>query len=57
MAGVIASRAPLAIEATKRVASGVSTTEVEIPGLAATADHAEARAAFMGKRPAVFAGR
>lgn len=57
MARVIASRAPLAIEATKRVASGVATTEAEIPGLAATADHAEARAAFIGKRPAVFEGR
>ncbi len=57
MTRVIASRAPLAIEATKRVASGASTTEAEIPGLAATADHAEARAAFMGKRPAVFEGR
>jgi len=57
MARTIASRAPLAIEATKRVASGVSTTEGETPGLAATADHAEARAAFMGKRAAVFSGR
>lgn len=56
MASVIASRAPLAIEATKRVASGLSTTETEIPALAATADHAEARAAFMGKREAVFTG-
>jgi enoyl-CoA hydratase/carnithine racemase len=57
MARVIASRAPLAVEATKRVASGVSTTEAEIPALAATADHAEARTAFMAKRPAVFTGR
>lgn len=57
MAGVIASRAPLAVEATKRVASGVSTTAVETPGLAATTDHAEARAAFMAKRAAVFEGR
>lgn len=57
MARVIASRAPLAVEATKRVASGVSTTEAEIPGLAASADHAEARSAFMGKRPVVFSGR
>ncbi len=56
MARVIASRAPLAIEATKRVASGVSTTNAEIPGLAATADHAEARAAFVAKRTAVFTG-
>lgn len=57
VARVIASRAPLAVEAAKRVASGVSTTEAETPGLAASADHAEARAAFMGKRPAVFEGR
>ncbi|MET3663438.1 enoyl-CoA hydratase/isomerase family protein [Caulobacter sp. 1776] len=57
MARTIASRAPLAVEATKRVASGVSTTEAETPGLAATADHAEARAAFMAKRAAVFTGR
>jgi len=56
MARTIASRAPLAVEAAKRVASGVSTTEAETPGLAATADHAEARAAFMAKRPAVFRG-
>jgi len=56
MARVIASRAPLAVEATKRVASGLSTTEAETPGLAAMADHAEARAAFMGKRAAVFTG-
>lgn len=56
-AGLIACRAPLAVEATKRVASGLSTTTVETPGLAATADHAEARAAFIGKRPAVFEGR
>ncbi len=57
VARVIASRAPLAVEATKRVASGLSTTEAEAPALAATADHAEARAAFMGKRAAVFTGR
>ena len=57
MARTIASRAPLAIEATKRVASGVSATEAEIPGLAATADHAEARAAFIEKRAAVFRGQ
>ncbi len=56
MARIIASRAPLAIEATKRVASGVSATAAEIPALAASADHAEARAAFIGKRPAVFRG-
>lgn len=57
MARTIASRAPLAVEAAKRVASGLSTTEAETPSLAASADHAEARAAFMGKRPAVFEGR
>ncbi|NQE63300.1 enoyl-CoA hydratase/isomerase family protein [Caulobacter sp. RHG1] len=57
MAATIASRAPLAIEATKRVASGVSATGAEIPDLAATADHAEARAAFVAKRSAVFTGR
>ncbi len=57
MAKVIASRAPLAVAATKRVASGSSTTEAEIPALAASGDHAEARAAFMGKRAAVFEGR
>jgi enoyl-CoA hydratase/carnithine racemase len=57
MARTIASRAPLAVEAAKRVASGLSTTEAEIPGLAATADHAEARAAFIAKRPAAFSGR
>lgn len=57
MARVIASRGPLAVAATKRVASGVSATEAEIPALAASADHAEARAAFVGKRSAVFEGR
>lgn len=56
MARVIASRAPLAVAATKRVASGLSTTASEILALAASADHAEARAAFMAKRPAVFEG-
>lgn len=57
MARMIASRGPLAVAATKRVASGASTTQAEIPDLAASADHAEARTAFMGKRPAVFGGR
>jgi len=57
MAQVIASRAPLAVAATKRVASGVSTTRDEIPALAASADHAEARAAFIDKRGAVFTGK
>jgi enoyl-CoA hydratase/carnithine racemase len=57
MAAVIATRAPLAVQATKRVASGVSTTEAEIPSLAASADHAEARAAFIDKRGVMFVGR
>jgi len=57
MARVIASRGPLAVAATKRVASGLTRTEAEIPALAASADHAEARAAFMGKRPTAFVGR
>ncbi|ADG12068.1 enoyl-CoA hydratase/isomerase family protein [Caulobacter segnis] len=57
MARTIASRGPLAVAATKRVASGVSKTVAEIPALAASADHAEARAAFIGKRAAVFEGR
>jgi len=57
MARVIASRAPLAVAATKRVASGVTRTQAEIPALAASADHAEARAAFVRKRAAVFAGK
>jgi enoyl-CoA hydratase len=56
MARLIVSRAPLAVEATKRVASGLSTTETEIPALAATADHAEARVGFIAKRAAVFTG-
>ncbi|WP_297512328.1 enoyl-CoA hydratase/isomerase family protein [uncultured Caulobacter sp.] len=57
LARVIASRGPLAVAATKRVASGVSSTGDEIPALAASADHAEARTAFVGKRRAVFEGR
>lgn len=57
MARTIASRAPLAVAATKRVASGVTSTQAEIPALAASTDHAEARAAFIGKRPAVFEGK
>jgi len=56
MARVIASRAPLAIEATKRVASGVAATAAEVPALAASADHAEARSAFIAKRTAAFRG-
>ena len=57
MARVIASRGPLAVAATKRVASGVSATEAEIPALAASKDHREAREAFVGKRAAMFEGR
>lgn len=56
MARVIASRPIHAVAATKRVASGLTTTEAEIPALAATADHREAREAFVGKRAAVFVG-
>jgi enoyl-CoA hydratase/carnithine racemase len=50
----IASRAPLAVEATKRVVDGRSYVEEELPALAASADHREAVAAFMAKRAAVF---
>lgn len=57
MARLIVSRPAFAVTATKRVASGLTTTEAEIPALAATADHREAREAFVGKRPAVFSGR
>ena len=57
MARVIASRGPLAVAATKRVASGLTSTRAEIPALAASADHREARDAFVGKRAAVFVGR
>ena len=50
----IASRAPLAVEATKRVVDGRSYVEEELPGLVSSADHREAVAAFMAKRAAVF---
>lgn len=50
----IASRAPLAVEATKRVVDGRSYIEEELPALAASADHREAVAAFMAKRTALF---
>ena len=50
----IASRAPLSVEATKRVLDGRSYVEEELPALAASADHREAIAAFMAKRSAVF---
>jgi enoyl-CoA hydratase len=50
----IASRAPLAVEATKRVVDGRSYVEEELPGLVASADHREAVAAFMAKRTTLF---
>ena len=50
----IASRAPLAVEATKRVVDGRSYVEEELPALVASADHREAVAAFMAKRAALF---
>jgi enoyl-CoA hydratase/carnithine racemase len=50
----IASRAPLAVEATKRVVDGRSYVEEELPALVASADHREAIAAFMAKRAALF---
>lgn len=50
----IASRAPLAVEATKRVVDGRSYVEEELPALAASADHREAVDAFMAKRAALF---
>lgn len=50
----IASRAPLAVEATKRVVDGRAYVEEELPALTASADHREAVAAFMAKRSALF---
>jgi enoyl-CoA hydratase/carnithine racemase len=50
----IASRAPLAVEAVKRVVDGRSYVEEELPALVASADHREAVAAFMAKRAALF---
>jgi enoyl-CoA hydratase/carnithine racemase len=50
----IASRAPLSVEATKRVVDGRSYVEEELPVLAASADHREAIAAFMAKRSPLF---
>ena len=47
----IASRAPLAVEAAKRAVAGGGADVAE---LVASADHTEAVAAFMAKRPAVF---
>ncbi|KQY96209.1 enoyl-CoA hydratase [Caulobacter sp. Root1455] len=50
----IASRAPLAVEATKRVVDGRSQVDKELPALVASADHREAVAAFMAKRTTLF---
>ena len=50
----IASRAPLAVEAAKRVLDGRSYVEEELADLAASADHREAIAAFMAKRSPLF---
>ncbi|CAN5118477.1 enoyl-CoA hydratase/isomerase family protein [soil metagenome] len=50
----IASRAPLSVEATKRVVDGRSYVEEELPALANSADHREAVAAFMAKRSPLF---
>ncbi|MFZ0270035.1 enoyl-CoA hydratase/isomerase family protein [Caulobacter sp.] len=50
----IASRAPLAVEATKRVIDGRSSVDQELPALVASADHREAVAAFMAKRTTLF---
>lgn len=47
----IATRAPLAVEAAKRAVAGV---EADVAALVASADHAEAVAAFMAKRSPVF---
>lgn len=47
----IASRAPLAVEAAKRAVAG---GRADVAALVASADHGEAVAAFMAKRPAVF---
>ncbi len=51
LADRIASRAPLAVEAAKRAVAGHAA---DVASLVASADHAEAVAAFMAKRPAVF---
>lgn len=51
LADRIASRAPLAVEAAKRAVAG---GRADVAALVASADHAEAVAAFMTKRPAVF---
>jgi len=50
----ISSRAPLAVEAAKRVIDGRAYVEEELPALVSSADHREAVAAFMAKRSPVF---
>ncbi|MDG2528436.1 enoyl-CoA hydratase/isomerase family protein [Caulobacter endophyticus] len=57
LAEAISSRAPLAVEATKRVVDGKAYVEEELPALIASGDHQEAIAAFMGKRTADFRRR
>ncbi|HEY1630593.1 MAG TPA: enoyl-CoA hydratase/isomerase family protein [Rhizomicrobium sp.] len=62
MAGRIASRAPLSVEATKRVASlppedGADQAGREMDALVTSADHAEALAAFREKREPKFERR
>jgi enoyl-CoA hydratase len=63
LAGRIATRAPLSVEATKRAASmapdlsaeeAKQATREELGQLVGSADHAEALAAFKEKRPPVF---
>jgi len=63
IAGRIASRAPLSVEATKRIAErapdlspadAAAMEAKEIAVLAASRDHVEAVTAFREKRPAVF---
>lgn len=51
LAARIASRAPLSVEATKRAVAGLP---VDVASLVASADHAEAVAAFRAKRAGVF---
>jgi enoyl-CoA hydratase len=59
LAGLIASRAPLAVEAAKRFAAMEAVEQVRemddaLAALAASEDHREAVASFLEKRPAVF---
>lgn len=51
LADRITSRAPLAVEAAKRAVAGAGA---DLAGLVTSTDHAEAVAAFMAKRAAVF---